>query len=385
MLSACPASADPKSSGPAPPYDRIAAVERTVDVQALMRAHGIPGLSVAVIENFKIVWVKGYGFTAKGGSDPVTPHTLFMAGSISKPVTAMGALALVERGKISLESPVNTELHSWKVPSNGFTAAHPVTLGLLLDHTGGFTGGDFFPGYVKGTAAPTLLQILDGKEPATNQPVRVGFVPGSKWHYSGDGYLVVQQLMIDASGKRFPDLMRELVFQPLGMDETTFEQPISRGLAERAASGTLMDGDAVAGGWHEQPEMAAGGLWSTPADLARLAIEVARATHGGSDRILSERMATEMIAPHWRTGVINTLGTSRSPDQMGYGFFVGDDRRFGHIGGNVGYQAALVMFAESGNGVVVMTNSDVGLQAGTPLINAIARVYGWNYIAPPPP
>lgn len=384
-ITTIPAVAAPASDEPPVPA-RIAAVERDLDLLGLMKADDIPGMSVAVIENYKIVWAKGYGVTAKGATTPVTDQTLFLAGSISKPVTAVGALALVEKGELSLDKDVDQELRGWKVPANEYTASHPVTLGLLLDHTGGFTGGDFFPGYADGDAVPTLEQILNGEKPATNDPIRVGFTPGSQWHYSGDGYLVVQQLMIDAAGESFPELMNALVFKPAHMDSTTFEQPLGSGLARRAASGTLMDGDAVDGGWHVQPEMAAGGLWTTPTDLARLAIDIALSTKGKSNEILSPRWARELIAPHWEKGVLNILGTAQSPDKMGYGFFVGDDRhRFGHIGGNVGYQASLVMFADTGDGIVVMTNSDVGLRAGNALIDKVAQVYGWNYVAPPPP
>jgi len=382
---ASPAAAAPASDGSAVSA-RIAAVESGLDIAGLMRAHDIPGLSVAVIENYKVAWAKGYGVTAKGATRPVTDRTLFLAGSISKPVTAVGALALVEQGKLSLHEDVDQELRSWKVPPNPYTASHPVTLASLLDHTGGFTGGDFYPGYAGGDPIPTLEQILDGDKPAANDPVRVGFVPGSQWHYSGDGFLVIQQLMIDAAAKPFPELMDALVFKPAHLDSTTFEQPLGSDYASRAASGTLMDGDAVAGGWHVQPEMAAGGLWTTPTDLAKLAIDIALSTKGKSNEILSQRWAREMIAPHWRKGVIDILGTTRSPDEMGYGFFVGDDRhRFGHIGGNVGYQASLVMFADTGDGIVVMTNSDVGLQAGNALIDKVASVYGWDYVAPSPP
>jgi CubicO group peptidase (beta-lactamase class C family) len=364
---------------------RVAAVEHELDLARLMAQRGVPGLSVAVIDDFKVVWTKGYGVTEKGGRAPVTPHTLFLAGSISKPVAAVGALALVDRGRLSLDEDVNDRLKGWKVPQNEFTAGHAVTLGLILDHTAGFTGGDFFPGYAAGRPVPTLPQILDGQAPATNPPVRVGFAPGSRWRYSGDGYLVAEQLMADVSGETFPRLMKALVFDPLGMGETTFEQPLGPDRASQAASGTLASGAAVAGGWRVQPEMAAGGLWTTPGDLAKLAIEVALASRGQSRRVLSTPTAKAMIAPHWTKGVANILGSPQSPDAMGYGFFVGDGRRFGHIGGNVGYQATLVMFADTGKGAVIMTNSDIGLQAGNALLNEIAKVYGWNYAAPAPP
>jgi CubicO group peptidase (beta-lactamase class C family) len=380
-MMACPAAC-----GAAPPATaRIAAVEKDLGLERLMREHHVPGLSVAVIEDYRLAWAKGYGVTELGGATRVTPDTRFLAGSISKPVTAVGALRLVEQGRLALDADVNATLKTWKVPENDFTRAKKVTLERLLDHTAGFTGGDFFPGYAVGRPFPTLAQILDGSPPATNPPIHVGFPIGSKWHYSGDGYLVVQQLMMDATGESFPRLMREALFDRLDMRHSTFEQPLPDTLAASAAAGTLMDGNPVAGRWHVQPEMAAGGLWSTPSDLAKLAIELALSTRGKASHVVSQRMTLAMLSPHWSEGVLNILGTPRSPDAMGLGFFVGEGHRFGHIGGNVGYQSTLVMFGDKGNGVVIMTNSDVGLEVGNVLLDKIAKVYGWDYTAPPPP
>jgi CubicO group peptidase (beta-lactamase class C family) len=364
---------------------QIAQVERGLDLPRLMREHGIPGVSVAVIDHYRIAWAKGYGFTEKGGAHPVSPQTMFMAGSISKPVAAVGALALVQRGLLKPDADVNQSLKSWKVPDNPLTADRKVTLARILDHTSGITGGDFFPGYGVNDEVPTLTQVLAGSAPAATPPVRVTYVPGSRWEYSGSAYLVAQQLMVDASGKPFPALMKALVFDPLEMRDSSFQQPLPSERADRAAQGTLINGKPVEGGWHVQPEMAAGGLWTTPSDLAKLAVEIALASRGQSHKVLSENMAADMLAPHWDKGVINILGTSASPDRMGYGFFVGAGHRFGHIGGNVGYQATMVMFADTGKGAVIMTNSDIGLQAGNELLNRIAEVYRWSYRAPPPP
>jgi len=365
--------------------DPKAAVASLVDVAGLMKANGIPGLSVAVIHDYSIAWVKGYGVTEKGGSIGVTPQTLFLAGSISEPVTAVGALALVDAGELSLNSDVNESLTSWKVPASAFTANQKVTLAQILEHTSGITGGDFFPGYAIGEPIPTLLQVLSGESPAINSAIIVSRVPGTEWSYSGNAYLVVQQLMTDVSGQSFPSLMQRLVFAPLGMFQTTFDQPLPPQSARDAARGTLINGNAVEGGWHVQPEMAAGGLWTTPTDLAKLAIELAQESRGLSHRILAAPTARAMLAPQWSSGVLNILGSTNDPDRMGYGFFVGERHRFGHICGNVGYQATMVMFADTGNGAIIMTNSDIGLHAGNAVLNAIAKVYNWNYVAPPPP
>jgi len=369
-----------------PDTARIQTVERDLNLGQLMKQRQIPAISIAVIENYQIVCAKGYGVTEKDGSTLVTPATLFLAGSISKPVAALGALTLVEQGKLSLDENVNVKLKVWKVPDSDYTQKRKVTLGLILDHTAGFTGGEFFPGYSVGEPLPSLLQILDGTPPANNDPIRVGFVPGSEWHYSGDGYLVAQQLMVDVNGEPFPDLMRRAVFDKLGMNNTTYEQPLPADLAVSAAAGTLMSGSPVPHRWHINPEMAAGGLWSTPTDLARLAIEIALSTQAKANHVLSQPMARNMLAAHREDGVMNILGSKQDPDHMGYGFFVGrKNGRFGHIGGNVGYQATFVMFADTGNGAVIMTNSDIGLSVGNILLNAIAKAYRWNYVAPPPP
>jgi CubicO group peptidase (beta-lactamase class C family) len=369
-----------------PDAHRLEKAERDLDINRLMRQHKVPGLSLAVIENFRIVCAKGYGVTAKDGKTPVIPTTLFLAGSISKPVAAVGALYLSQQGKLKLDEDVNRRLTSWKVPDNTYTHRHNVTLRLLLSHTSGFTGGDFFPGYAVHEPLPTLVQILDGLPPATNPPMRVGFEPGTQWHYSGDGYVVVQQLITDASGQNFPDFMGTTVFEKLGMHDSIYEEPLPAGRAESAASGTLMDGKAVQGRWHVNPEMAAGGLWSTPTDLAKFAIELALSIHGKANHLLTQDTTRELLTPQWKEGVINILGTKQDPDEMGLGFFIGSQKgRFGHIGGNVGYQATLVMFADTGNGVVIMTNSDVGLAAGNALLNSIAEAYAWDYVAPPAP
>ena len=376
----------PGNQAACPDSGRMQQVEKGLHLDQLMKQHQIPGISVAVIEGYKIVCARGYGVTAKGGSEPVTPGTLFMAGSISKPVASIGALVLVQQGKLSLDEDVNLRLKSWKVPKNEYTQEHKVTLGLLLDHTGGFTGGDFFPGYPVGTAVPTLPQILDGVPPANNAPMRVGYAPGSEWRYSGDGYLVIQQLLIDVSGQSFPDFMRAAVFDKLGMHDTSYEEPLPAARAAHAAAGTLYDGTAVAGKWHVTPEMAAGGLWTTPTDLATLAIELALSRKGKANHVLSQATTEAMLSPHWSKGVVNLFGTQDDPDGMGYGFFVGKkEHRFGHIGGNVGYQASFLMFGDRGDGVVIMTNSDIGLTVGNVLLDKIAEVYGWHYVAPPLP
>ncbi len=232
-------------------------------LKEFMQKYNIPGLSVAVIDNYKIAWAKGFGVTVPGGSEPVIPTTLFQAGSISKPVAATGALWLVERGKLTLDEDVNNKLKSWKVPENEFTRTEKVTLRRLMSHTAGLTVHGF-PGYAAGKLAPTLVQILNGEKPANTAPIRVDVVPGSRMRYSGGGVTIEQQLMIDVTGKPFPQFMKEAVLSKIGMSNSTYEQPLPAALAVRAATGTrptphIVDAVAREYGWSFNPAQKSAG------------------------------------------------------------------------------------------------------------------------------
>src|SRR5271169_2082391 len=175
------------------------------NLQQLMEAFEVPGLGVAVIDDFKLAWTKAYGVREAGTSTPVNPKTLFQAGSISKPVAATSALYLVEHGKLSLDEDVNQELKTWKVPENEFTATQRVTLRRLLSHSAGTTVHGF-PGYAVGEPVPTTVQVLNGEKPANTAPVRVEMVPGTKYQYSGGGTTIVQLLLVDQLKKPFPQV-----------------------------------------------------------------------------------------------------------------------------------------------------------------------------------
>jgi CubicO group peptidase (beta-lactamase class C family) len=337
-----------------------------LDLLQLMKLYNVPGLSIAVIDDYKIVWAKAYGVLETGSSTPVTPKTLFQAGSISKPVAATGALYMVEHGKLSLDEAVNEKLKTWKVPDNEFTKDQKVTLRRLMSHTGGLTVHGF-PGYDVKDAMPTLVQIFNGEKPANTAPIRVDTVPGTIERYSGGGVTIEQQLMMDVSGKPFPALMRELVLDKIGMTDSSYEQPLPPARAAMTASGTYGDGKVVHGRWHIYPEMAAAGLWTTPTDLCRFAIEIAQSKQGKSNRVLSEKMTKEMLTP-----VLEAAGLGLFMDKDNPG-------QFGHNGADEGFQAILTMNAESGKGVAIMANSDNGITVGDVLVRKIAKEYGWNY------
>jgi CubicO group peptidase (beta-lactamase class C family) len=336
-----------------------------------MAHYKVPGLSVAVINDGKIEWSRGYGVVEKDGGKSVAAETLFLAGSISKPVAALAALRLVEQGKLNLDEDVNQKLKTWKVPENEFTKEKKVTLRGLLSHSAGLTVHGF-PGYAEDAAMPTLVQILNGEKPANTAAIRVDVAPGSRWRYSGGGYTVMQQLCMDVTGKSFPELTRELVFASAGMRQSTYENPLPKSLEASTATAHGRNGEKVKGRWHIYPEMAAAGLWTTPSDLARYAIEVQRALAGQS-KILSREMARQMVTVQKGS---HGLGPALENADK-------ESARFSHGGVDEGFEAFFTAYCQEGRGAAVMLNANRAMPLAHELIRSIAREYNWpDYLEP---
>jgi CubicO group peptidase (beta-lactamase class C family)/predicted transcriptional regulator YdeE len=375
------ASAGAKAAEPTPRLARIEAVAvelpgkpgeapSRLSLAELMKAYNVPAMSIAVIDDYKIVDAKAYGVVSAGSSTPATTRTLFQAGSISKPVAATAALHLVEEGKLSLDENVNQKLKTWKVPENEFTKTEKVTLRRLMSHSAGLTVHGF-PGYDVDAPLPRIVQVLNGEKPANTAPIRVDVVPGTIARYSGGGITIEQLLMMDVTGKAFPALLRETVLDKIGMNDSSYEQPLPATRAAMTAGGTYIDGKAVHGKWHIYPEMAAAGLWTTPTDLAKFAIEIALSKQGKSNRILSQKMTQQMLTP--------------GMDQIGLGFFLDKDNpgQFGHNGDDEGFQALLTMNADTGKGLAIMVDSANGISMANWMVRRVVAEYRWNYKMPP--
>lgn len=345
------------SSAHADPLDDI--------IKAEMAMRQIPGLSIAIIENGKIVKAQGYGFTEKNGKTPVTTSTLFQAGSVSKPVAALGALHLVAQGKLALDDDVNSKLVTWKLPDNPLSADSPVTLRRLLSHNAGLTVHGF-PGYANGVPLPGVVQILNGEQPANTAPVRVDIAPGSKVRYSGGGYTVMQQMVVDVSGQAFPDYMRDAVLKPLGMNDSAYTQPPPAARARLNASGYLADRSMVPGRWHVYPEMAAAGLWTNASDLARFAIGVQQSLAGTGNPVISAVLTQQMLTPQ--------------KENVGLGLFLegsGSAQTFSHGGRDEGFDTFLTAFSRTGQGAIIMINANDSSRMMSRLAVAIGKAYHW--------
>ncbi|HAP60366.1 MAG TPA: serine hydrolase, partial [Cytophagales bacterium] len=265
---------------------------QTYNIEDRLRELRIPGVSIAVLKDGEIAWARGYGMADSAENRPVTTETLFQAGSISKPMAALRAHQLVEQGMIHLDSNVNQYLTSWHVPDNEFTANEKVTIRRILNHTAGLTVWGF-PGYPRGDTIPTVPEILDGL--GNTDSVRVYKEPGGGWQYSGGGYTIMQLMITDLEKRTFPEIMKTEVLTPLGMERSTYENPLPARYHAQAATGYLSDGSPVEGKWVVYPEMAAAGLWTTPSELIMWAKEIQHIERNQQDGLLKVATVNEML------------------------------------------------------------------------------------------
>lgn len=341
----------------------------TGTLAARMAHYHVPAVSIAVIDSGRIVWTRAIGIREVGSPDSIDAETVFQAGSISKPTFAVAAMRLVQDGRLDLDRDVNQDLTSWKVPDNRFTAGAKVTLRRLLSHTAGLTVHGF-PGYAAGGPVPTVIQILDGQAPANTGAVRVDTTPGAISRYSGGGTTVAMLLATDVTGQSFPELMKTLVLDPAGMSRSTYEQPLPARFVPNAATGHDNDGTPVPGKYHTYPEMSAAGLWTTPTDLATLAIRLQETLAGRWSKILTRETFARMLE----------VQPPERDSGFGIGYEIhgaGPDLEFRHGGADVGFRAQFVAFAARGQGAVIMTNGDNGSELADEVLAAIAAEYGW--------
>lgn len=318
---------------------------------------GVPSFHHTTVDPYAVTVLRD-GEVASSRVVDAPPDTFFQAGSISKSVTALVVLELARRSMLVLDGDVNDQLRHWQLPD-----AAGISVRDLLGHTGG-VGIGFYPGYSQHETAPTLLEELDGRGRANTPPVRVDRRFRGRFHYSGGGYAILQQLVCDITGESFDDAAREAVLAPLDMSSTSF----TRHPPGRSANPA----------WHSYPACAAAGMWTTANDLARFLLAVQGALPDGSGR---QQAVDRMLAPQahlpfngdWR---LLPLFGLRPPDFHGLGLFLHGDHHFSHFGGAAGFFSAIVGSRRDGSGAAVMTT-------GSPLqlfaeLRRIGREQGWQ-------
>lgn len=342
--------------------------EQDMQLAERMAQLHVPAVSMAAIRDGRIDWAQAYGVSSLGGAQATT-HTLFGAASISKPVTAMGVLKLVQEGKIDLDTDVNQYLKRWKIPDNQFTTGKKVTVRELLNHTSGIGthNGEI---YDPSQPLPTFLQLLDGKPPAKTPPVRVEAIPGTKFAYANGGYLVLSLLIEDVTGEPFEKFMKQTVLDPIGMKDSTFDAPLPPHLANKAATAYLANGNsAIPPSKFVEPNLAAGGLWTTPTDLAKFLIEVQQEYEGKSHKVLNQSIAQLMA----KAGLAS----------WGLGFRVGGkpDNLYITHEGSAFFEDELFLYLHGG-GFVVMTSGGEGHTLADELLHSAGTVYGFTDFKP---
>lgn len=340
----------------------------TYSIEERMDFYKVPGMSLAIVKNGKLHWAKGYGLANTNDSTKVTSTTLFQAGSISKPIAALAALKLVEEGKLDLDTNVNTYLKDWKVEENEFTKDEKVTVRRLLTHTAGMTVHGF-PGYKPTDTFPSITQVLDGEG---NTPIIfVDTRPDSIWRYSGGGYTVMEKVVEDVSGMPLEDYLKANILDAMEMLNSTYAQPLPEKLHNKVSAAYDYEGNIIKGLWHNYPEQAAAGLWTTPTDLAKYYSEVYNINNGKTDGVLSKTIIDKMLTKHKNNW---GLGPALNDE--------GEALKFGHGGKNAGFTNNMVGFVNSGDAIIVMTNADNGGSLVEEVIRSASQYYNWNLAEP---
>jgi CubicO group peptidase (beta-lactamase class C family) len=331
----------------------------------LMEKYRVPGLSIAVFKDFEIHWAKGYGVSDVATGDTVDAQTVFQAASISKPVAAMAVLRAAEDGLLNMDDDINTILRSWKMPDSLHTKDRPVTPRTLTSHTSGLSGG-YYLGYHPSESVPEHLF------PSEMDPTDLVRPPMTAYQYSGAGATIMQLALSDVAGKPFSEVLQETVLGPIGMTNSTFEQPLPPEHDANAARAHDSGEKAMDAKWHVYPKQAAAGLWPTPSDLAKFAIEVQKSYHDEANRVLSRSAIQEMLSPIG----IGDFAIGFIIEKRGQGWY------FSHTGGNWGFRCILSAHKAKGYGFAIMGNSDRGI-VGEEIAKRIERVYGFDSLDEP--
>ena len=354
--------------------DTSAASSEVFTLAERMEHHKVPGVGIAVIDDGEVAWARGYGILSVGGDATVTTGSLFEAASTSKFATAVLLLHYVEQGIFGLDTDVNEYLTSWKVPDTEFTLEQKVTLRLLLTHRAGLPTTDCED--TTQEEAPSIPEMLTGRPVAGNEPATPVRPLEDEWVYSNLGCIMIQLILEDTLGRPFPELMREVVLEPVGMTSSTVEYPLPPELADREAM--PHDGDGVA---HEPlmnyTAFGHAGLMTTPTDLALLFADVMRSYRGESGGVLSPEMTRAFLTPYFEIEP-SPFGL---PISEGLGVFLrgeGDAFMFFHPGGNTpGANSFPFALPEVGKGAVIMTNGLNGQVLFMEIMAAIMEEYDW--------
>lgn len=335
------------------------------NIEEQMQKYNISGLSVAVIDHYKIDWAKGYGKTGNKEIPKVTEQTVFQAASMSKFVNAVAMMKLIEQQKMSLDEDINHYLTSWKFHYNKKENSNPITIRQLLSHTAGLSTHGF-SGYKNSNKLPSIIQTLEGKKPANSKKVKQILPNNETFKYSGGGTTISQLLLMDKSNTSYEIFLYKYLFEPLKMKNSFYSIEFEK-YPKDLAYGHSGNGKVLTNFYNNYPESAAAGLWTTPSDLAKLIIDVQLSLKSKTNKILFKQSAADLIEP--------SLTNSNSA----LGLFTEQENGtlyLQHSGSNQGFRGKFYFSADNGTGVVIMVNG-TNTKIIEEIIRSVASVYNW--------
>ena len=307
----------------------------------------VPGMSVAILRGDSVLLARGYGYANLEHRVPATDSTVYQSGSVGKQFTAALVMTLVREGRLGLDDPICR----WF--PEGPPAWQPITVRHLLTHTSGIP--DYTEGQVDYRRDYTEEELVAA---AVRLPLE--FSPGETWRYSNTGYALLGFLVGRATGQFYGDLLRDRIFEPLGM-RTARVISESAIVPNRAAGYELVEGQVRNQGW-VSPTLnttADGSLYLTVHDLAKWAVALDR--RGVLD--------SAALAASWTPVRLKGGGTYH----YGFGWMLDQQRgrpRIGHTGAWQGFKTSIQRYPESGLTVIALANMNAALPA--PVTFAVA-------------
>ncbi len=338
------------------------------ELKNLLKRHNVAGISIAVLRDFHLAYAQCEGVISKESREPLWPDTLFQAASVSKIISAVLTMILVEKGRLDLDRPVDEYLKSWKLPKNDFTRKAPVTIRRMLSHFSGINVPTY-RGFLKEGPLPSLLDVLNGTGACDAPAVVVEKPVDGQFAYSTGSFAVLQTILQDVTGENFETLIQRELLQPLNMHRSCFAQPLNGPLSRNAACGHRSDGEPVDGNWFVYPTQAGSGIWTTPTDLAKFALHLQKILHGNTSGLLQPQSLKMMLSPY------------REPF-FGLGFALYNDKGpglfFGHNGNTEGYRSMFIAHESRGCGAFILANSNNADPVIKEAVNQIALSEGWQ-------
>lgn len=284
--------------------------------------------------------------------DEVNSETVFSTASMSKWITALGVMKLVEAGRLDLDAPVSQYLTRWKLPPSEFDN-NQVTVRRLLSHTAGFSDGLGFGDYAVDEELPDLEVSLSNPRASSARDVSIAVsnTPGSEWRYSGGSYLLLELVVEEVTGQPFADYMQEAIFNPLEMSRTGYE---FIGSYDNNAGSISRNGEKSP--TFKYASKAATAFVTSTADLSKLVLSQIPSSQYES--ILSDDTIRNMREPHGRTSGFDIWGLGTilySPTESG-------DFVFGHDGANdPAINTTARINPESGDAIIVLVTGHPSL------------------------